>query len=90
MLRRTLLEGMAGIIGFTFANPLVGVAAAAEEIREAKKIRKTDADYQYQPNGRQRCAICLQFEPPSKCKIIQAPISPSGWCRYFAAKENAH
>jgi hypothetical protein len=38
----------------------------------------------------QRCEICLQFEPPDHCKIVQSPITSHGWCQYFAARENAH
>ena len=40
--------------------------------------------------GQQRCEICLQFEAPSHCKIVRAPVYPKGWCQYFAARENAH
>jgi predicted outer membrane lipoprotein len=46
--------------------------------------------YQSTQNGQQRCEICLQFEPPDHCKIVQSPITPHGWCQYFAARENAH
>ena len=84
--RRHLLEGAivaAGVAGF--AAP-----AAAQEVSEAQKISHADAKYHPTPNGQQRCAICLQFEPPDKCKIVRSPISPNGWCQFFAARENAH
>jgi hypothetical protein len=64
--------------------------ATAQELKEEDKIKKTDALYQYQPKGQQRCAICLQFLPPNRCRIVQGAISPMGWCQYFAARENAH
>jgi hypothetical protein len=63
--------------------------AADEEIKEADKIKHTDAHYQTHPNGQQRCEICLQFLPPGQCKIVQRPIVPQGWCQFFAARENA-
>jgi hypothetical protein len=65
-------------------------AAADEPIKEADKIKQADAKYQKEPKGQQRCEICLQFQPPSSCKIVQGPIAPQGWCQFFAAKENAH
>jgi hypothetical protein len=64
--------------------------ASAQELKDEDKIKKADALYQYQPKGQQRCAICLQFMPSGRCKIVQGPISPTGWCQYFAARENAH
>jgi hypothetical protein len=64
--------------------------AADEEIKEADKIKQTDAHYQTHRNGQQRCEICLQFLQPNKCKIVQGPIIPQGWCQFFAARENAH
>ncbi len=86
--RRGLLERVAMI-----AASICGVLAAAaraEELSEAQKIAHADAKYQPTPNGQQRCEICLQFEPPDHCKIVQSPISAKGWCQYFAARENAH
>ena len=54
-------------------------AVADEAVAEKDKIKKADAKYQDQPKGQQRCEICLQFQPPSTCKIVQGPISPHGW-----------
>jgi hypothetical protein len=72
----------------------VGAAASkpaqtSDETSEAEKIAKADATYQPMPKGPQRRAICLQFEPPDRCKIVQGPIVANGWCQYFAARENA-
>jgi len=88
--RRAWLEGTAVAVGATFAGGPAWRAAADEAVPEADKIKKTEAQYQQQPKGQQRCEICLQFEAPSKCKIVQGPINPKGWCQYFAARENAH
>jgi hypothetical protein len=81
--RRELVVGVAitcAVAGLAF--PTTGSAAQ-------QKIRKEAAKYQYAPKGQQRCQICLQFQPPDQCKIVEGPISPKGWCQYFAAKENA-
>lgn len=55
-----------------------------------QKVSKADATYQDHPQGQQRCGICLQFQPPGSCQLVAGPISPNGWCQFFAAKENAH
>jgi len=86
--RRSLLEGFA-----IAASASAGIALstrAEADAPEAQKIAQADAKYQPIPNGQQRCEICLQFEPPDHCKIVRSPISASGWCQYFAARENAH
>ena len=57
--------------------------------RAQQKIAKADAKYQDQPNGIQRCEICLQFRPPDRCQLVDGDISPHGWCQFFAARENA-
>lgn len=88
--RRALIE-WAVALGSAVAGGWPRIAAADDqEIAEEDKIKKTDAQYQQQPKGQQRCEICLQFEAPNKCKIVQGPINPKGWCQYFAARENAH
>ena len=82
--RRALLGSAALALGFAAA----GLPAAAET-PEAEKIKQAEAHYQNWPKGQQRCGICLQFEPPSHCRIVAGPIVPTGWCQFFAARENA-
>jgi hypothetical protein len=81
--RRSLLA-CAAIAGCG-AAALLTRAAAAED-----KIKKQEALYQNTPKGQQRCEICLQFEAPNRCKIVDGDIVPKGWCQFFAARENAH
>lgn len=88
--RRALLESGGLAIGVLIAGGATSPAGADDEIKEADKIKQTDAHYQRFPKGPQRCQICLQYVPPDKCKIVQGPIFPQGWCQFFAAKENAH
>ena len=87
--RRTLIEGGGLAIGVLIAGGATSRAVADEEIKEADKIKQMDAHYQRFPKDSQRCEICLQYVPPDKCKIVQGPIFPQGWCQFFAAKENA-
>jgi hypothetical protein len=80
--RRTILASIAALFGAAWGGSR---KAAAQE-----KVSQVEAKYRNQPNGQQRCEICLQFEPPNTCKIVQGRINPKGWCQFFAAKENAH
>jgi hypothetical protein len=87
--RRGLLEGSL-VIAASASTRQAATAQADAELSEAQKITHADAKYQPTPNGQQRCEICLQFEPPDQCKIVRSPISATGSCQYFAARENAH
>jgi hypothetical protein len=87
--RRALIQSAGLAIAVLSAAGAARQPLADEEIKGADKIKQTDAQYQRLPKGPQRCQICLQFTPPDKCKIVQGPISPQGWCQFFAAKENA-
>jgi hypothetical protein len=87
--RRTLVGSGSLAVGILSAGGIFPQAFADEEIKEADKIKQTDAHYQRYPKGPQRCQICLQYLPPDKCKIVQGPIIPQGWCQFFAARENA-
>lgn len=62
---------------------------ASAQLPAQQKVNKADAQYHDTPKGQQRCAICLQFEPPNSCKLVEGKISPQGWCQFFAARENA-
>jgi hypothetical protein len=46
-------------------------------------VWKSTAYYRDYPNGPQFCGRCVHFRPPAACQIVEPPISPSGWCRFF-------
>ena len=52
----------------------------------AHKARRGYAD----ASGLRSDRLSNLFTPPDKCKIVQGPIIPQGWCQFFAARENAH
>jgi len=83
--RRRLLQAA----GAAVAGAALARGAAAQAVSDQDKIPQAEAKYQPQPHGQQRCEICLQFEPPNRCKIVRSPIAAKGWCQYFAARENA-
>lgn len=78
--RRLLLGGMAWGTGLA-ASAMAAMIAAAQQ-----KVSKADAKYQDQPKGQQRCEICVNFQPPNACKLVDGEIKPTGWCQFFAAK----
>lgn len=75
-----------GRVGCLSAALLV---AKATRVLSQEKVSKSAAKYQDHPKEQQRCGICLQFRPPATCKIVGGSISPTGWCQFFAAQENA-
>ena len=87
--RRSILQAALGFFAAVSARPAT-LAFAEAELSEEEKIAHVDAQYQASPKGQQRCSICLQFEPPDRCKIVRVPIYPDGWCQFFAARDNAH
>ena len=46
-------------------------------------VWKSTAYYRDYPNGPQFCGRCVHFRPPAACQIVEPPISPQGWCRFF-------
>lgn len=84
--RRTVLGRVARAVA------VVAVAAFTDARRAAaqQKASKEEAKYQDHPKGQQRCEICVNFQPPGECRFVAGAISKTGWCQFFAAKENAH
>jgi High potential iron-sulfur protein len=78
--RRALLRNV--------AVAAAGVAAfsAAMSDRAEAKVAQNLVGYQDQPHGAQQCSNCLQFEPPSACKVVDGTVSPTGWCKVYVKK----
>jgi hypothetical protein len=76
--RRSLVEAAIGAFGAAaalVAHPRPGAATPA--------ISKAVVAYQDQPEGAKECDRCVQFVPPSSCKVVEGTISPHGCCRIF-------
>ena len=52
----------------------------------AGKIPQAQAGYSARPRGGEECDKCLQFQPPTACKIVDGVVSPSGSCNFFGPK----
>ncbi|HLI11191.1 MAG TPA: high-potential iron-sulfur protein [Alphaproteobacteria bacterium] len=82
--RRALLRSVPIAAGIAASFKLVAIPDAA--VAQANKLTHEAAKYQDKPNNGQACSTCLQFEPPNACKIVASPISPQGWCQFYAKK----
>jgi hypothetical protein len=65
---------------------VLAVAGGFAVQANAQKIAQNMVQYQNSPKGDQKCAMCVQFEAPSSCKVVDGTISPEGWCAAFAPK----
>ena len=68
------------ITGAAILGPTVASTPA-----DAKPSQKL-VGYQDTPKGNLRCDNCLQFEPPSSCKVVEGDVSPAGWCKVYVKK----
>ena len=82
--RRTILRKFALTAGGTaMLSTIMGESRMATA---QTKAAKTVVGYQDTPHDLQRCDNCLQFVPPSSCKVVDGNISPSGWCKVYVKK----
>lgn len=73
----------------TAGSAVLVVAAAAGRAVAADnppKMAQKDVAYQPTPHEGQACATCVQFEPPTGCKVVEGRISAAGWCQLYAKK----
>jgi hypothetical protein len=81
--RRFLLKSVPAAAGMIIA---IGGADVPDAALAQTKISHDVAKYQDTPKNDQQCSTCLQFVPPNSCKIVASPISPHGWCQFYAKK----
>jgi hypothetical protein len=48
------------------------------------KMTPQQAQYQDTPNGIYSCGLCMLFERPNACKVVEGEVSRDGWCKAFA------
>lgn len=82
--RRGLLIGAVAAVG-----TVVVAAADATRAAAADKISEQAVAYQDHPEGDKDCSRCVNFQPPSSCRIVDGTISPHGYCRIFAPRQTA-
>jgi hypothetical protein len=79
--RRLLLQSAGGAIAS------LGIYAKTSAAQS--QVSKQVVAYQDHPEGAKRCDQCVHFVPPAACKVVQGPISAEGYCRLFAARQQA-
>ena len=64
-----------------------GGALAVMAVTPAQaKMSQKAAEYQTTPKGNESCANCALYRAPSSCTLIDGPVVPAGWCRFYAKK----
>jgi High potential iron-sulfur protein len=61
-------------------------AGLGSRAQAASKLTQAAANYQPIPKGNQRCNNCSQWLQPTDCKVVNGPVSATGWCSVYAAK----
>jgi len=79
--RRTIVQGAFTLSGVAAAASLDAKAASAQG-----KLAQAIAKYQGSPKNGQECSTCVNFVAPTACQIVASPISPHGWCQFYAKK----
>ena len=82
--RRFVLRKLAVTAG-SIAVFATTASANREAVAQTKMSQKV-VGYQDKPQGDHRCDNCLQFLPPSSCKIVDGTINPAGWCKVYVKK----
>ena len=77
--RRRFLAGSAGIAAIGG-----GISGCAHGPKMPGMTPKAEANYQDHPNGLAHCSICKHFASPNVCEVVAGPVSPDGWCRFYA------
>lgn len=81
--RRRVLQSVPTVAGIAVC---FGMAATPRAVRAQSKLSHEQAKYQDKPKNGQQCSTCLQFQAPNACQIVASPISPQGWCQFYAKK----
>jgi hypothetical protein len=85
--RRAMLRKSAMLFASIAAIPLILEKSPAA----AQKIAKLNFHYQATPKDGKKCADCAAYvavpgSAEGACKVVEGPISPSGWCIAFSSK----
>jgi hypothetical protein len=71
-----------GFIGTITAGVCLALGSALGE--PWRKMTKKEAGYiERKKRAAQMCAQCLYFIDPDDCVIVQGPVSPLGYCKYY-------
>ncbi|MFO1184208.1 MAG: hypothetical protein U1E56_05425 [Bauldia sp.] len=77
--RRGLLGAMVA------ASGTVGLALSPAS--QVSQLSQQEVEYQYTPNGAQRCSNCVAFRPPNACSTVEGRVASEGWCKIWSKKD---
>jgi hypothetical protein len=77
--RRGLLAAGTGVV---VGGGLLSGCAHAPKM--SGNVPKEQARYQDHPNGLEHCSICKHYGSNGLCEVVAGPVSPDGWCRFYA------
>ena len=81
--RRSVLKVAMAFVAAGLVLPLTwGRALAAKATQKAAK-------YQDSPRGPAQCDNCALWIAPDQCKIVEGPLSPTGWCAVYSRRPGA-
>jgi len=81
--RRKLLRGAVVVAG---GGALLAAGFVSASAKAPDKMSQSAANYQTTPKGGARCNVCSQWLAPTDCKVVQGPVSPTGWCSLYIPK----
>jgi hypothetical protein len=82
--RRSILQKLVSTAGgaVVFATTMSVNRVAVAQTKMSQKV----VGYQDTPQADHRCDNCLQFQPPSSCKVVEGNINAAGWCKVYVKK----
>jgi hypothetical protein len=79
--RRSLLKGAPLVAATAVAlDCMTSGEAAAQQTKLPQKL----ARYQDTPKDGAQCSNCTKFVAPASCQVVVDPITPQGWCQFYA------
>lgn len=81
--RRALLKAVPALTGVVLG---LSSEMTPDPAEAQVKLSQQVSMYQDKPKNGQQCSTCVLFQPPHSCKIVVDPISPDGWCQFYAKK----
>ena len=74
------------LVGLSALSVAAGFGPArAQQLPKITKANKRLAGYvEKTPYAAQTCVLCHFFVDPDDCTIVEGPVSPTGYCNYYA------
>jgi len=83
--RRMMTATLGGAAALAFGAGAKDRAEARVDVDPGRpKMTKERAQYRDEPEGGiHMCMTCTLYLPPTDCKVVEGPVSATGWCNAF-------